>query len=137
MPKHMTAETMRLTEPMQAAILEQGIQDSNHDLVIATVESKLMSIEMELNVINSRSEVPSGALPGYGVTCVTCAPRPASTSPWGHSPTVVPGAAGASSSGVNDPPVVSGAVIAGNGTCHCVHVTELIAKVEKLEAKAQ
>ena len=95
---------------------------------------------MEINDINSRSEVPSGAPPGFGVTCNVCSPTPASESPCGHSPTFVlgaTGASGASASGVHNPLVVSGAVIGGNGICHCIHVTELITKVEKLEAKAQ
>ena len=137
MPSHVTAEIMRVVEPMHALVNEQRVQSASQDLALSTVENKVIMLETQIDDINSRSEVPSGAPPCYGVTCVTCARRPASTSPCGHSPTVVPGAAGASSSGVNDPLVVSGAVIAGNGTCHCVHVSELIVKVEKLEAKAQ
>ena len=135
MPKHISAEIARITDPMNHMINEARLQGVSHDLALSTVENKLISLETDVNCINSLSESPLGAPPGYGVTCVSCAPTPASVSPWGHSPTAVQGATGqASSSGVNDPLGVIRAAIGGNGICHCIHVKELLGRVDKLEA---
>ena len=56
----------------------------------------------------------------------------------GSSPTGCTGTPGqASSSGLSDPLGAMRAVIGGNNACHCIHVSELITRVGKLEANSR
>ena len=127
LPAHTSAEIIRVCQPLEARIAAEGATGIAALECIAALESKTVMIE---SAVMSLQAAP----PGFAPTCGVCSPGPSSASPWGHSPTVVSGTPGQpGSSRAIDPLSVTRACIGGNDICHCIHVRELIGRVDMVE----
>jgi hypothetical protein len=130
MPGHVTAEINGIIAPLNVAITEQRVKSFTYEENIVALESKMVALEIAVTTLSSLTPEP----PGLPPTCVVCTPA-VPLSSWSHSPPVVSGALGQPGpSGAGDPMGVLRACIGGNNACHCVHVNEVIGRVDKLEA---
>ena len=130
MPGHVTADLNGIIAPLNVAITEQRVKSFTYDENTVALESNMMALEIAVTTLNSLTPEP----PGLPPTCVVCTPA-VPLSSCSHSPPVVPGALGRPGpSGAGDPMGVLRACIGGNKACHCVHVKEVIGRVDKLEA---
>jgi hypothetical protein len=134
MPGHITAEVLRIIEPLNVQITEERVAGIAALEYIAGLESKTIMIESVVTGLVGSTTTP----PGFAPTCGVCSPNTASTSPWGHTPAVVSGTPGQPGpSGANDPLGSMRACMGGNNICHCIHVKELIERVDRIEATSR
>ena len=132
MPGHVTAEILKIVVPLNVMNTEQRVISIQHEENIVTLESKMVALEVMVTTLNSL--VPSAAQPpGLFGQCGVCTPS-APLSSWSHSPPVVSGAPGQAGPSGPSSEAILRAVIGGNNACHCIHVSELITRVDKLEA---
>ena len=130
LPAQLAGQIASLVQPVVADMTEMRVRVLGHDESIGALESNADRLEVAIAEAAGLRQSP----PGIAVTCGTCGPT-AQSSPWGHSPPVVPGApAQTGSSGDGDQLGAMRAVIGGNQLCHCIHVKELVERVDRLEA---
>jgi uncharacterized coiled-coil protein SlyX len=127
-PAAISGEVMNLTAPLHTQVTEQRVKTLAQDEFITALEGRSVVLEVALTELNSRL----AAMPTAAPVCAVCTPSASATSIWGHSPPVAPGTLGPS--GAGDPLGNLRAAIGGNNHCHCIHVEELIKRVDKLEA---
>ena len=132
LPKHVTTEIMRIITPLTEQATEERVKILAQDESLQTMENRMIAFEVALADANGKMSAATSAAP----TCSLCTPAAAPLSLWSHTPPVVSGTQATSSTSAGDPLGAMRAVIGGNNICHCIHVTELQTRVDKIEALA-